>query len=950
GDYNGPLQYKFKGDDDLWVLLDGNVVIDLGGIHQAVESGTTETNHYVDLWQFLGGRENYDPTAQHTLTVLYLERGGYDSNCNMEFTIPHAGIISYSVPTGDLDFTKVNEDGEPLAGATFELKGKNGTSVTATSDENGIVHFGGLYVGNYTMTETDAPDDYEASTETWNVSVVATGETTAVATLKNASDESITEIVNKKLLPPPEITFDNEKTVAVNSYKDRTYTITLQANSTTQTSTNVTTGGPVDVMLLLDVSGSMNEKMDSYNRAGTYRSLKRTYYTSVLFVSLEHKNAIYDYENYFVEVGGSYYQIQEKIDSNFWGTENNYSYYYNGPSGKRTAVDDTTVLYSKMRLSALHASASQFLASLASKAPESKVGIVTFSSKDDNGYGGYSTLRGLETIGADASNAILSLDGMVPYGGTSPELAMQEAQRQFATVSNDGRKKIAILFTDGNPTGNRDFKYLSNEDINKIEYWDSKDDSENAAYELKQSGVSIYTVGFALGENAKDWLSGTIATSSSYALTAETQDELIKAFETVSSTITNNTSISNATVVDVLDPRFELVDDEEERLRSELEDGEALTVSEDGATITWTGVTLPYDGHWTRTIKIRAKADFIGGNAIPTNVNPGSKITAAGKEKEFPQPTVNVKLLDLEGTPSYVEVFLGDTIESKTFLGKLKGSFKISVNDETKKALTEGDYVDSYSGEVLGTVSFETMKKDGVAITSDQDVKNHPADHVGTPAEKYSLVAVYTPLTVAERVAKGYATPAPDAGTEVTVKRSKNESTHEVNVIAGTLTITKKISKLDYKKAYGDPVFTFKITDAKNASKVYYRTVHFTGDEKGLLFTKVSAKIDNLPKGTYVVEELDTMGFKPEGKPSYDGTALNTKRIANDSKVEFTLGKYDGKTYDKEAVTFTNKLKHSSRDTDTDVKKNTIKINEPTSSTDEVDNIKESMVDEEPQE
>ena len=42
GDYLGGLKYHFKGDDDLWVVLDaekngGRVVLDIGGIHAAIE-------------------------------------------------------------------------------------------------------------------------------------------------------------------------------------------------------------------------------------------------------------------------------------------------------------------------------------------------------------------------------------------------------------------------------------------------------------------------------------------------------------------------------------------------------------------------------------------------------------------------------------------------------------------------------------------------------------------------------------------------------------------------------------------------------------------------------------------------------------------------------------------------------------------------------------------------
>ena len=79
GDYLGDLKYTFKGDDDLWAVLDANenggkVVIDLGGIHSALDKS-------VDLWKTILGKDNYTPEDKknlsedernktHTLTMI----------------------------------------------------------------------------------------------------------------------------------------------------------------------------------------------------------------------------------------------------------------------------------------------------------------------------------------------------------------------------------------------------------------------------------------------------------------------------------------------------------------------------------------------------------------------------------------------------------------------------------------------------------------------------------------------------------------------------------------------------------------------------------------------------------------------------------------------------------------------------------------------------------------
>ena len=93
--YGNDMQFQFSGDDDLWVLIDGQLVLDIGGIHGAEEGVidfTTgevtvqgkQTTTLMDL-----GIEDGD----HTLSILYLERGSSLSNCAIYFNLaPRFGL------------------------------------------------------------------------------------------------------------------------------------------------------------------------------------------------------------------------------------------------------------------------------------------------------------------------------------------------------------------------------------------------------------------------------------------------------------------------------------------------------------------------------------------------------------------------------------------------------------------------------------------------------------------------------------------------------------------------------------------------------------------------------------------------------------------------------------------------------------------------------------------
>ena len=206
GDYIGPLNYSFTGDDDLWVVLDGNkVVIDLGGIHDAAKATT-------NLWEALGltpgSLTEEQKNQEHTLTILYMERGAGKSNCQMNFTLPSARISEVTnVPMADLTFNKVNSKGVGISGAAFKLVNDNDSSEVYTASSygaDGTVEFDKLKVGTYTLTETMAPNGYVTSSDSWKVVVTESNGSVTVKLLNTdgseVSNNQISNTANEEYL------------------------------------------------------------------------------------------------------------------------------------------------------------------------------------------------------------------------------------------------------------------------------------------------------------------------------------------------------------------------------------------------------------------------------------------------------------------------------------------------------------------------------------------------------------------------------------------------------------------------------------------------------------------------------------------------------------------------------------------------------------------------------
>ena len=281
GDYVGPLNYKFTGDDDLWVILDGKkIVIDLGGIHSAATGN-------VDLWQYIGDKENLTEAQKqqtHTLTILYMERGAGASNCQMEFTLPSAKIQQVDkTKMTNISFYKTDADGTGLSGAQFTLTNDSTkTTMYAASESDGLVQFQQLVAGTYTLTETQAPKDYVTPTTSWKVKVTADGNnglstkiyqadgTTELGKLTGGEYQIINSASTPVQPPTPGIVetkkeLSHEKYIAKN--EDGTYNLTLNVSGAVGSESYA---NKLDVLFVMDTSNSMKRGMDSSRDQNNY--------------------------------------------------------------------------------------------------------------------------------------------------------------------------------------------------------------------------------------------------------------------------------------------------------------------------------------------------------------------------------------------------------------------------------------------------------------------------------------------------------------------------------------------------------------------------------------------------------------------------------------------------------------------------------------------------------
>lgn len=119
-----PIEFNFSGDDDVWVFIDGQLVLDIGGDHAVVTGRIDFANKKATVSSAknssLGGTSNGEVekdfpkeldtnnyfTKEHTLTMFYMERGLWESNMKITFNFPQENKLTVEK---EVDTTGAND-------------------------------------------------------------------------------------------------------------------------------------------------------------------------------------------------------------------------------------------------------------------------------------------------------------------------------------------------------------------------------------------------------------------------------------------------------------------------------------------------------------------------------------------------------------------------------------------------------------------------------------------------------------------------------------------------------------------------------------------------------------------------------------------------------------------------------------------------------------------------
>lgn len=1010
GKINGNnMVFEFSGDDDVWVYIDGVLVLDIGGIHNSVSGsidfaeGTVKvgSNNYTlkNLFKEAGAEKEGDFVSRkdifkdytvHTINFYYLERGKGDSNCKLKFNLP-------TVPDGSVKVQKQlsNTDKEKYADVKFkfQLLVKDEKENYVPSTPNGILDDGRKVEFSEDKVFTLKPGQY------------ATFSGLKANTKYRIKELGVSKNEYDKVFINDEVTTSQDGNVISNEATVGSRPWVIFTNKCSEKNSR-------KLCITKKIKGDIpvNDKFDfeiklnGQKYTGNYylQDSEGNYYTSENgpLKKAKNKTVCGSAVNGVVSsVPAGYTVVLEQIlaGTSFEVNEINLNPTdYGNPEYSIEAAEDVNTTDKASGKIELGSDAKVTVTNTRNNVASLEITKVNTSNQSLPGAKFTLTLDG---DSAKTYNVTSDENGLLKFENLSvgtytlteteaPSGYVKSTESYKVKVSVENNKATAKLYkADGtNEIENKQIINYTEKEEAENNLTSSKTakvvDYENRIYKInlnaettgREGDVEAQGASVVMVLDASDSMNDSIANSG--------LNDLVNTFNVIAGSIGDLFTVQPKEIVDVIDARFKLTDDGLNDLatNSRLGTGKIKTNNDGSKEIIWTDSTTgsvvgkvtivergdgttkitwkeqaarignaatenENDKGWNASFRIQAKDDFIGGNMIPTNGADSGIYLNGGGIKEFEQPSVNVKLLNLNIGSKKITVFKGDPITAKNFGNELAETIKV-VQLNKKETLTAVEPMDAGKNSVklpdledadikkLNTDKELTIgsegryqyiypgSKDAVGYFTYTykivrgNADEHLANSVGEKVEEYQLTVTYHPYSkevrkqklakikepdeevyTAENAPKPDLVEQPKGGISVDSSVAST-GTYTVKVIAGELKIVKKLDA----QAEKEETFRFTITDKNGDVATATAKIAKGGKEATAVFELVgeanakleldNKKLSELSRGDYVVKESsDNTSYELQSIVTGEGTNCDSA-IAEDlsNGITFTMG------------------------------------------------------------
>ena len=790
-------------------------------------------NTYTEIEKVVGGNNLADTTVDVDSTTITAKYNNNTKTVTLEFPPDYKLKADYYYYVTITNLKPTNKAYEDYQKSGYNAAGDKLTD--ASEDKNSGVDGGrsSEQAGFYSNTEAKVTYTYK-------------GQTNSVDYPK-----PVIQVIASDLI--------KSKTAKVVDWDQRTYNITLNASSVME---EVKAANPVDVVLVFDKSGSMKFRSklvkDKVCKVSDLDS-KTTYY----YIAPEESATMYRVWKsgknwYYLDDSKSSGGTKITKDSEILNQNTKYQFYTDGDPGHD-------------RLYYLKAAATQFTTQLAQVSPKSKVALVSFANDSTVDF----EMNELNT------GNLSTLNGKINNLTTSSKTRQNEGLKTAANILNakkSGNKQYVILLTDGCPNGDGCS-------------YDTIGDAANTVKNITNSNginTTLMTVSVGLVDNdyleiAKTNLKSYASKDSNgnpYSYDADSADQLVGIFKSILKSITAKAPITNVDVIDYIDPNFELTEQTKKDLTAA---GVEYDKDAKGYYVKWSNQTIPEAGAngtagWSKTIQVKAKDNFIGGNNIPTN-GAGSGVIVKGQLLEFEQPHVNVKV-KMEVANKTVTIYKGDEMPTNPeILNQLFDKTNTTTSYSASKVNANNVSITWYKDpectkQVTDFSQLSDAEKKPVAETNYYIKVTYNA---GAPSAESNQNTIKDGTTYYAGTQQG------TSYIESAVNKDNADQKYgiyTVKVISGQIEITKKVDVVPTE----DKDFYFVVTkDGKPYGDQLKVTVK-AGSEVG----EAAAKLENLERGTYVITEAAAEGYVVGGTET---AGTNCKVLTGDNKeITFKLG------------------------------------------------------------